>query len=273
LRAGKTEAEAADLVGRSSRLLRLLSSQDGELRSALAGESVYAQSLARMADYLAALVRQEGYETLAAREIDATPEEVGGWMGIPGFAPLQELLDAVLTANRRQWEEHGRQIWHQATDEQDTAFARMWNDGKTVKEIARVLGWETAKIYSRARTLDLPRRHGQFKPVDEATLTRLWPDKTVPVREIAERFGVSVPTVTKRAMACGLPPRGSAHKGGGQLIVVDEEALGSLWADDRLTLVQIAEQLGVSTKTAATRAGALGLPARKTGRKPSSPRS
>lgn len=97
-------------------------------------------------------------------------------------------------------------------------------------------------------------------PMDRARLAALWAEG-VPTGTIAERLGVTAPSVCRAVREMGLPARPSGRR------PIDREVMAPLW-DAGLTLEEIAEKLGVGPMSVSRAAKRYGFSARPGGRKP-----
>ncbi|MGW5353380.1 hypothetical protein ACWERV_23075 [Streptomyces sp. NPDC004031] len=160
----------------------------------------------------------------------------------------------------------------------------LWADrGLTVEDIAGRLGLGRATVYRRAAAMRLPLRHSYSRnghrsmgetraarQADQARLRELWADPDLPLADIADTLGVDRHTVRAWASDMGLPftPRPSRPNAKRATAKARAQArLRELWADENLTTMRIAQELGVARGTVSVWAAQMQLPERTRGRR------
>lgn len=98
-------------------------------------------------------------------------------------------------------------------------LAALWADEElTVSQIAAALRVGHSTVHRWAAQAGLPprqvRRSSKRTPEKEAALREMWPDRAMPLQEIARRLGVSRTAVTGWAQEMGLPARGASRPAG-----------------------------------------------------------
>jgi hypothetical protein len=88
--------------------------------------------------------------------------------------------------------------------------------GQTARQIGDAYGCSASTIVRRLDGCGIPRRGGRYRAgtVDEALLRQLYLGDRLPLRAIAERFGVSAATIGARLRAAGVPKRQPIVDGG-----------------------------------------------------------
>jgi len=85
-------------------------------------------------------------------------------------------------------------------------FRKMWDEGKSHKEIGENFGVSRNYISIKARSLGLSDRRGTWYSDNAAEFERMWMDG-VPTSEMAKHFGVIKGTISKKARELDLPRR------------------------------------------------------------------
>jgi len=158
LRSGKAVEEAAEDAGVTPQALAQAARRDGELRAALDGMPVSVQAAARRAEFMAALVRCGGNQTLAETQVGLQIGTVNNWrQADPGFdsavrAILSWLNEAVGRPPR---------VSLSLADELADRFRELWTGGATYKKIRADLGISAPTISKWRKALGLPARRSQ----------------------------------------------------------------------------------------------------------------
>lgn len=122
----------------------------------------------------------------------------------------------------------------------------------TVKEIAETHNVSDGLVEIRLREFGIKRETPRNQlALPEEEIKRLYAD-TVPMRDIAEKVGVSYSTVRDFLICAGLHVER-------QTFDVESEALRSMYIDQGMSLVEIAEHFDVSKKTIANKMDAFGI--------------
>lgn len=95
-------------------------------------------------------------------------------------------------------------------------------------------------------------------PLSCSELERLYLEEQLGVAAIAQRFGCSPATISNWLRRCNIATRSGRF----QPIDVPRELLERLYAEERLSIGEIATRLGVSTGTVANRRRTYGIPRR-----------
>ncbi|ABN75774.1 hypothetical protein [Cereibacter sphaeroides] len=107
---------------------------------------------------------------------------------------------------------------------------------------------------------------GHFVRIAPAELRRLWADETVPVKAIAEKFGISTHGLGMRRRQMGLPPRSLATKVAA--VGPDREPLFRAMWEAGCPVTEIATAFSIDMRTVSNTRDRLGLPKRRPGVKP-----
>lgn len=88
---------------------------------------------------------------------------------------------------------------------------RLYHDERLgVAAIARLYGTSPATISNWLRRCGIPARSGRFiaRDIPRDQLYQLYTVEQLPIRQIADLFGVSIGTINNRRRAYGIPGRG-----------------------------------------------------------------
>lgn len=79
-----------------------------------------------------------------------------------------------------------------------------------VADVARLYGTSPATISNWLRRCGIPARQGRFiaREIPAEHLYQLYVVEQLPIRQIADMFGVSIGTINNRRRAYGIPGRG-----------------------------------------------------------------
>ncbi|MFJ4682027.1 hypothetical protein [Streptomyces sp. NPDC088789] len=133
LRSGMSPEEAAAQADVTRGTLSRMAERDGELFTALEGQTPAQQQAARRGDFLAALTRSQGRPLDAARMAGIPPEEVTEWRTDPMYARLEDTM--------LQWlRQASRQSYARMSDEDLDRAAELLERGATIRAAAAEIG-------------------------------------------------------------------------------------------------------------------------------------
>lgn len=205
LRSGKTVEEAAEAAGVTAGALSQAARRDGELRAALDGMPVGVQVAARRAEFMAALVRCGGNQTLAEAQAGLPGGTVGNWrQSDPGFdAVVQAVRGWLGAATTRQLRKRYTTLSPKDLDR----LREMWVNGATGQEIADELNVDRGTVSRWRKRLDLPARQ---RPDLFGTLSgrfrELWASGAS-YSQIRSELKIADPTISEWRKALDLPAR------------------------------------------------------------------
>ncbi len=128
-----------------------------------------------------------------------------------------------------------------------------------VPEIAQSFSVNTSTIYERLRACGIPIRSKSEAlrlTLDDDEIVRLYTIERLSLAEVAQQFGVSIPTICSRLEARGIARRSISEA---QRLKLDDNEIERLYIIERLPMAEIARQFGVKAQTILRRLEARGV--------------
>lgn len=144
--------------------------------------------------------------------------------------------------------------WRKQPDPDRAAVAALYAEGRSERDIARVIGVSRQRVAEALTAAGVERRQsGRQCPVDADELRRLVVDEGLNQGQLAERLGAASGTVGRWLAECGIgepDPR------------IERTRLRALYVDQRRTTREIAAEFGVSHNRVIRELALAGIPRR-----------
>jgi transcriptional regulator with XRE-family HTH domain len=148
--------------------------------------------------------------------------------------------------------------------------------GLTLAQTAKAVGVSvpTVRVRMAEFGIDVRSRGGaggrKKIVISKEKLTELYHEQGLTLQEVADKCGVSLPTVRARMEEHGVDVRSPGRSTGSKLVELDEQQLTELYHEQGLTLAETAEALNVSPGTVRNRMLEFGIDTRPPGRQAAS---
>lgn len=144
--------------------------------------------------------------------------------------------------------------WRKQPDPDLIMVAALYTQGRSEREIARVVGVSRQRVAEALATAGVERRQpGRPCPVDAHELRRLVVEEDLNQAQLAERFGAAPGTVGRWLAECGIGEPDSR---------IDPERLRTLYVDEQRTTREVAAEFGVPHHRVIRQLALLGIPRR-----------
>ncbi len=147
----------------------------------------------------------------------------------------------------------------------DEEIARLYvKEQCTLAEIAQELGADDGTIRQRLVRMGVPRnsRSKAYTLLDDNEIKYMYVVERHTMTEIAQKLGVSAPTIRQRLITQGVPLRSKSEN---LRLPLNEDEIIRLYIEERKSSTEIAQQFGVDRSVILDRLEARGIPRRTSG--------